>query len=289
MSLVFVGGRQGRFGHALAFAAAAFSAFSAGCGPVRLRLHVGWLADYDTAESRVRETGRDMLIWYQDPRPGNTDPLEEVLRTPIIKSRIRGYVLCRLFKSYEPDRRYVAQFGVERAPALILVHTDGTCHSHSGLMSTETVYSFLLGAKAPGRAVMVNRHIPRRADYRWYRTPEPARRAAEPTQRPILFVFHRRLTGDWWRLEKLLSRREVYQRLGDMVHCRVVTPIPWADVHISEFGALRLPALVIARHDGTYSILETPTSYEAVVRFADASQEHPTAMSTLSPLKAVTP
>lgn len=231
----------------------------------------GWVADYDSAELRVGETGREMLILYVDPRPGESRVLQEALDTPIIKRRIRGYVRCRLFKSYEPDRRYVAQFGVERAPALIVVHGDGTYHALTGAVPADVVYNFLGGATAPGRAVALNRHIPRRASYHWHGDAGSARQASGSTGKPILFVFRRRFTRDWRRLEKILSRGEVYDRFADMVHCRLSTLNPWTKIFISEFGVLRLPALVIAHGDGTHDILETPTGYEAVVRFADQS------------------
>jgi hypothetical protein len=71
----------------------------------------------------------------------------------------------------------------------------------------------------------------------------------------------------------LLARQEVYKRFADMVHCRVNTFNPWTKAYITEFGALKLPALVIAKGDGSNHVLEMPASYGAVVRFADLSRE----------------
>jgi hypothetical protein len=264
-------------------------ATSTGCMTLRAWNSRGWVADYDTAERRVLETGRDMLIWYLDPRPGKARGVEEILDAATIKSRTRGYVRCRLFKTYEPDRRYVGQFGVERAPALIVVHTDGTYHAMTGPMSVDTVYNFLGDAVAPGEVVAANRQIPRRAMYNWHRDAPSAREASESAGAPILFVFHRRLSRDWQRLEKLLSRQEVYERFRDMVHCRLGPLKPWAKVHHTEFGALSLPALVIAHPDGTHHVLEMPTSYEAVVRFADGCGDSSTAARARSAARVVQP
>ncbi|UCE58397.1 MAG: hypothetical protein JSU63_13255 [Phycisphaerales bacterium] len=241
----------------------------AGCRTLSNWRLIGWSADYDSAERRVLETGRDMLIWYTDPLPGKSDPLDEVLHEPAVKDLTKPYVRCKLSRSYEPDRRYVAQFGVERAPALIVVHTDGTYHALTGMMSVETVRRGLTKAVAPGDVPTFNHLIPRQAEYHWHSNIEVAREASASSGRPILVVYYRSLSRDWPRLERLLTRREVYRRLAEMVHCRINTLRPWSKAQITEFGALKLPALVITRNDGSYETLEMPTSYETIVRFAD--------------------
>lgn len=231
-----------------------------------------WVADYDTAEQRARETGRGMLILYKDERPGADDSLEQIIETAPVEGRTRRYVRCMLFKSYEPDRRYVAQFGVERAPALIVIHPDGTYHARSGAMSTSDVLAFLAQAAPPGRRPLLNPHIPRKADYRWLTSFDEAEPIAGRTHRPILAVFYRTLSRDWSRLEPMLERHEVYSRLAPMVHCRLGLMSLSSAAYITRFGALKLPAIVIAHPDGTFDVLELPTSYEAIVRFVDASQ-----------------
>jgi hypothetical protein len=56
-----------------------------------------------------------------------------------------------------------------------------------------------------------------------------------------------------------------------MVHCRVGVGGLSTDAYITRFGALMLPAVVIAHRNGTFDVLEMPMSYEAVVRFADGA------------------
>lgn len=231
----------------------------------------GWVTDYDAAEEQVRLSSRKMFIFYQDNRPGVDGPTEEALRTAAVKQSLGGFVLCRLLKSYEPDRRYAAQFGVDRAPAIVVVHQDGTYHARTGPMSAADIEAFLSSAKPPGAMPAVNPYIPRRPRYTWLRSIEAAKEAAIRTGRPILVVYHRSFSGDWQGLDKLLQRREVYRRFSPMVHCRVGIANPWAVATITRFGALKLPAMVVVRDDGTYCILELPTSYEAVVRFADTA------------------
>ena len=81
----------------------------------------------------------------------------------------------------------------------------------------------------------------------------------------------RRLSRDRKKLRKLLSRREVYHRFAAMVHCRINVPAFSDDTYITPFGALKLPAMVIAHADGSSRVLELPRSYQTVVRFADQS------------------
>ncbi|MCH9033805.1 MAG: hypothetical protein IID42_04800 [Planctomycetes bacterium] len=233
----------------------------------------GWVADYDTAESRIERTGRELLIYYKGTRRGNPDRTAEALNERAVKKRTGQYVRCRLFKSYEPDRRYVAQFGVERAPALIIVHRDGTYHSQTGSMSAEAILAFLDEADAPGLSPVLSPHIPRRVAYRWYRTLDAARAQADRLDRPILFVFHRWLSRDWPNLKKLLRRPEVHSRFAGMVHCRLSSLFPAWRKEAQRLGAQNWPALVIARPDGTTDVLELPTSYEQIVHFADGRRE----------------
>ncbi len=233
----------------------------------------GWVADYDTAEQRIRESGRELLIFYKDTRTGADGSLQEALKSEPLNSLTKGYVRCVLFKSYELDRRYVAQFGVNRAPALIVVHTDGTYHARSGPIRAEAVAGFLADAQAPGERPTINPHIPRRPHYQWHRSIEEAEQISRQTGREVLIVFHRSWSRDWARLKRLLSRHEVYRRFADMAHCRISQTGFSADAVITRFGPLRLPALVILRCDGTHEVLELPTRYEAIVRFADAARQ----------------
>lgn len=229
-----------------------------------------WLADYDAAESAMHESGRPLLIVFKNNRKGAPDSVEAVLRSERFADFSDRCVCCVLQRSYEPDRRYVAQFGVRRAPALIVVHTDGTYHARSGALSAQEVKEFLAQAKPPGAKPRINPLIPREPRYAWYDTLAEAKTVASKTNRSMLIVYHRALTDDWPRLEKLLRRREVFVRVGDMVHGRVATVNLWSDKQETPFGTLRLPCIVIVLADGTYESLERPTSYERIVRFLDS-------------------
>ncbi len=183
-----------------------------------------------------------------------------------------GYIRCKLPKTYEPNRRYVGQFGVDRAPALIVVHGDGTYHARSGSMSAADVAAFLAHATPPGQRPEINPYIKRRVRYEWHRSIEEAEEEAQQTGRAVFTVFYRSFSSDWQVLRKLLSRQEVYSRLADMVHCRIGVLGFSGRAQGTRFGALTLPAVVIAHRDGTHDALELPQSYEAIVRFADTAR-----------------
>ncbi len=229
-----------------------------------------WLGDFDTAEERARESGHELLICYADFRRGADPPMTTALASEPLKEMVADKVRCTLSKSYEPDRRYVAQFGVPHAPALILVHRDGTYHAHTGPMTSDRIAEFLTTAQPPGAIPTINRHILRRPRYHWHDSFAAGKAEADRAGQPMLTVYYRTLSRDWQRLEQLLRRHEVYVRLADTVHCRVGLSGLSRDVAITRFGSLRLPALVIVRRNSEYGVLELPTSYEAVVHFADA-------------------
>ena len=254
-------------------AAAAAMILTTGCASTWGRWRPnGWDADYDAAEARGRGSGRELLIFYRAVGQGLPDPTFAALHNSAVKPRTAPYVRCSLFRSYEPDRRYAAQYGVERAPALIVVHRDGTYHARTGESSAAQVAEFLAAAKPPGAPPVLNPHIPRRPNYVWHASLESAEASARNTGRSILIVLDRRWSRDWRKLKKLLDHRESYSRFADMVHCR-----PWSiwgsgDKAITRFGVVNLPALVILRPDGAHHVLELPTSYEAIVRFADRAR-----------------
>ncbi len=242
----------------------------AGCASMPLNLGANrWAADYDSAEARVQETGRPLLIYFTNASTPRKDSTRRLLNRPAVRERTHDFVRCILFRSYEPDRRYVAQYGVARAPALIVVHRDGTYHAQSGPMSEKQVLDFLARTQPPGADPVLDPHLPRRPDYRWHETIEAAEVESKRSGQPILLVFDRRFSGDWRKLRGLLQSREVYTRAADWVHCRVTSWNAFGGTYISRYGTLKLPAIVAADPQGGYSVLEMPTSSEAIARFLD--------------------
>ncbi len=235
----------------------------------------GWVADYESAEKQVRRTGDELMIYYKHVTADHDDPMYEALKAPAVKRQTREYVRCVLSPSYEPDRRYVAQYGVERAPALIVIHRDGTYHAGTGVMTESQIVQFLNDAVGPGSKPAINPYILREPDYAWHRSLEAAEEEARETGRSILIVLDRWPSRDWRRLKVMLARREVYSRVADMVHCRPGSMVTSAGGCAARFGVANLPAIVVVRPDGSHSNLELPTGYESIARFVDRAEAGP--------------
>ena len=253
----------------IAFLAVALLGWAPGCSIVD-RVNAGrWIADYDRAERLARSKDKDMLILYKDTRVGEDDVLLASLSHKSVRPAVRRYIRCLLAKPYEMDRRYAAQFGVERAPALIVARRDGTCHAAVGALTPQQITTLLADANEPGVPVQWDPLVPRKPVYAWHRQLPVAEAAAEAAQRPLLVVYYRHATSDRRRLFDMLRRPEVYRRLGQLVHCRIGIGRPWVGTYITPFGTLKLPAIVLGHTNGTFDVLEMPTGYASIVRFAD--------------------
>lgn len=233
----------------------------------------GWIAGYESAERASKESGKEMLVFYRTTDVGEFDTMNDALQSSTVKTRTANYVRCCLFQSYEPDRRYVAQYGVERAPALILVHSDGTFHAQSGPQSAEQIARFVDEARPPGASPVLNPYVPRSAVYTWHDSLPSAEQVASRTGQSVLIVLDRWMSRDWLKLGPMLESREVHSRFADWVHCRPNGSL-WGGVGAAQrrFGVVNLPAIVLAHPDGSYQVLELPTSTESIALFADAAR-----------------
>jgi len=120
----------------------------------------GWLNDYVAAELRQQRSQRDLLIFYKDYLDVTSGDVHTALNSPEVKTMTGDMVRCILVTDYEPDRAYVAQFGVQRAPALIIVRTDGTYHARVGPMSADDIVGLLASATEPGKTPNRDPYIP---------------------------------------------------------------------------------------------------------------------------------
>ncbi len=240
-----------------------------GCASVRAWRQRQWEGDYDTAHKQCNIRGLPILIHYSNAKPGRVDPLIEALADETIDQLTKPYVRCRLYRSFEPDRRFMGQFHVTRSPALVVLRTDGTYHTAVGIMSSEDIQKFLSEAQTPGQTLTVDKNLPHMLDYDWISDISEAQRISHRNGQAMLVVYQQRLTNQGWHLQAVLEKQEVYRRLADMVHCKIDVWKSKEGVFISPFGVIKLPAIVLVDTKGTYDVLEQPMSYEAVVHFAD--------------------
>jgi len=231
----------------------------------------GWAADYEQAERYAEQSRRPMALYFKAGDKPGKNPAYRALRSPRVSARLSGYVHGTLARPHEPDRRYAAQFGVERAPALILVHTDGTYHALTGILNADTLAAFVDGADPPGAIPTYNPLIPRAHRYRWIDDLGVARSRCVQFDRPMMVAYARRLTGDWGKLSDMLDTHEVWIRAAGLIHCRQLLIPRFQDTFISPWGPIRLPALLVVLPDGRHDVLELPDSSEQAARFVDAA------------------
>ncbi|MBI3834821.1 MAG: hypothetical protein HY287_10870 [Planctomycetes bacterium] len=232
----------------------------------------GWISDYEAAERRMRETSGGMLIFYKSGDRKTDQAMLMKLKEVDIDSSCPECVRCILFHNYEPDRRYAAQYGVERAPALILIHPDGTYHARLGKADVEQIMAFLKDSTPPGAMPKINPYILREARYVWLSSLSDAEKASKQTDQPIFLVLDRFYANDWSKLREMLERREVHDRIVNMVHCRPGGFWGGQGDAAKEFNVKGVPAIVIIQPDGRHDVLELPTSYEMIARFVDRVQ-----------------
>lgn len=230
--------------------------------------------DFQRAEALQARTGKPLLLIFLDSRSAMDKPMKLALRDHHVRERLNGLLECRLFRANEDDRRYAAQFRMERAPSLILVHPDGTYHSYSETPTAAGIVNFLDESQGPGQVPVHNSLIHRAPRYAWQKELAPALKQASETNRDTLVVLYRGGTRDWSRVEDMLDRPEVFRRFDGMEHVRVTGLIGAPKDEMTRFEVMSLPALVIVRPDGSSEKLEMPRSYEAIIRFADGAKQH---------------
>jgi len=242
---------------------------SAGCSGFGRWVGPRWYTDFDSAEAAVRESSDPLLIRYVDPKPGRRDPLDGAFDDSEVRQRLRHLVCCRLYKQYEPDRRYVGQFGVQRAPAVILVHPDDTFRAQTGRINAEELLAFLDPSAGTDQTVSRSPYIRREARFDWQGGISAVAEAVEHTGKPGLVLVYRRFSSDLDTLDEMLETHEVYSRIGHMVHGREPGWNRWARTRKTQFGEIKLPAIVLMQPGGQHDVFEMPNSSAAIARFAD--------------------
>ncbi len=215
-----------------------------------------------------------MLVYYSESRPGRHDPLKDALRNGNLTDQSARFVRCRLYVSHEPDRRFVGQYGVSRAPAWIVIHPDGTYHAQMGAASPEEVAAFIGAATPPGTEPARYSYLPTSTVESWYSSIQEAESIARNEKRPLLIVYTRMLSRDWDKLKPFLETLEVRRASSNFVRCHEDIAGPWSETVDSRFGNLRLPALVVQQTGVDAEIIEQPNSARAIVELLRREKSH---------------
>lgn len=234
----------------------------------RVMMH-RWQTDYDSAERQAAAADRPLLVYYRDTRRTANRDLHRAVHSTEFKRHLEGYVCCELYSDIERDRRFVEQYGVREAPALIVVHRDGTYHALERPASMEGMISFLEGATPPGLTSVPNPQLARMPTFHWAGSIAAAERQSRERDVPALILLTRAWAPATYDLMSWIERHHVYARIHSWVLCRVDEVNPLNLQANNRFGVSQFPAVVILLPDGTHYVLERPGSADDVARFLD--------------------
>ncbi|MCP4590920.1 MAG: hypothetical protein GY842_09250 [bacterium] len=251
----------------------AFVAAGSGCAP---QWYLSY-AEVEQARVRDRQRGRpeqDILVFYKDHLDAKSGQMQDVLDSPKVKPLLADKYRCILVTDFSLNQRYVAQYGVDAAPALVVIHPDGTFHARTELLSAEQTRGFLTQAKGPGASPATDLQILPVPSYDWKNIYEEAVDLARRQNRPLLVLYKSWLSAESTELLNRLSRPRVQRLFGEMVHCILDSDYRPNRPHVARYGIDpdRVPALVVVRPDGTYHRLVGLPSLEQLVRFAVGSR-----------------
>jgi hypothetical protein len=213
-----------------------------------------------------------MLLFYKDHLDPNSGKMLETLELPSIKPLTATAIRVMLVKDFPPNQRYLAQYDVSSAPALVLVHPDGTYHAREGLMTVQQTRDFLTGSKPPGAQPKTDVQSPSVPDYAWMGSYEDAQKAASRQNRRMLVLYKWWLSPESTELINRLSNARARQALGDMVHCMLDWDYMPNRPFVARYGVTKVPALIIVHQDGTYHAREGLLSVDQIIQFANSAR-----------------
>lgn len=230
-----------------------------------------WVNDYVAAERRQKRTQRDMLIFFKDYLDITSGDVHTALRSSRVEDATAELVRCVLVTDYEPDRAYVAQFGVMRAPALIVLRTDGTYHARVGPMAEDDILDLLAQARSPGERPRHDPYIQRPVKYQWFNSLQAATTQARTSNRPLLIFYKWWISNPSLTMQRTLELPEVSRALEGFVYCRLEYDYLPNRSAMQTFGVTRAPALVVQMPNGDYRVLDGTAEPDEVVRFIRAA------------------
>jgi hypothetical protein len=237
-----------------------------GCAPV-------WHLSYDPAEREARSAEKPLVIFYKDLQNLQSARLEDLLDQPEVAKHLSGKVLCKLIDEFPPDRKFVSQYGVTQAPALVIIHPDGTYHRHASGASLEEVVAFFAQSQPPGQQPMTTAQVPRTIDYAWEGIYEDALAKASRLNRELFIVYK------WWLspestelLNVFLNRPEVARHFTNTVNCLLDMDYTPNRAIVRKYGVNSVPALILVHRDGTYHTRTGTMTAEEIISFATAAR-----------------
>jgi len=235
-----------------------------------------WEGDFEAALSKARRQGRELCIvykWWLSPE--SNDLLAVLHSRPEVARHFADTINCLLDLDYAPNRAFVRRFGVTTVPAIILVHRDGTYHSHTGAMSADQIIRFVTASQGPGAVPGDDaaERMSTRASYRWYS--DFPRAQAHARQRGVkLFVFFSSLYSDASnRMARVLGREDVAALFTETINCRLDFSLAVNRQIMARYRVRQTPAFLVIRPDGTYHARTGVLSPEELADLLRAARE----------------
>lgn len=233
-----------------------------GCSPT-------WSLSFDDAERQARRLEQPLLVVYKDAFDTKSAAVQDILLSPSIQPLLKNKVLVVLTTEYPPDRRIVAQYGVTRAPAVVLIHPDGTYNALTEVSTPEVLESFLDRSKPPGLTPSTHPQVSRTLDYaEWEGIYENAVARAQRQNRELLIVYK------WWLsaestdlLSTIQNRPDVARHFAPTVNCLLDYDYAPNREHMRRFGVTTYPAIVRVSRGGSYQVLSGPMNPQDITRF----------------------
>lgn len=246
------------------------ASFASGCGPQ-------WVYTFVEAEKLARDKEKPIFVFYRDPFDPKSGQMFETVQSPEAVALLQNMVTCTLVTEYNPNRRFMAQYNVIEAPAMTIIHPDGTYHSQNGTAGLAEIREFIQSSQPPGEKPSVDIQVPRPTDYilRAEGDYDNALAAANRQNRKLLIVYKWWLDADSTELIRRMSRPEVAARVGGAVHCVLDSDYVPNRKYVSQYGVDQYPAIIVVHQDGTADKLEGLSTVDQIVGFLSRALSQP--------------
>jgi hypothetical protein len=121
------------------------------------RTNYRWYTDFSRAQAHARNRGVDLFVFFDSMYSDPSARMARLLERSDVAALFADTINCRLDFSVAANRQVMARHRIRRAPAFLIIRTDGTYHGHTGVASAEELAALVRAARKPGL-------IPRPAD-----------------------------------------------------------------------------------------------------------------------------
>jgi hypothetical protein len=108
-----------------------------------------WLGIYEDALGQARRQNRPLLIVYKWWLSSESTELLRRLSRPEVARHFADMVHCILDWDYTPNRKIMADLGVNKVPAMVIITQSGASYKCVGLVEIKDIVKFAVSARPP--------------------------------------------------------------------------------------------------------------------------------------------